>query len=255
MAPARRTAPTSASERVNAPRRIYGSIPHLPGSRAAADRVLRAPEARRCLDPTAARPGVEVVVQEKLDGSCVGVRVVRAADGVGKSLVGLGREGRLVQVSPNEGRRMFAVWLTRFTATLVDRLEEDEVLVGEWLALVHGTRYALAHEPFVPFDLIAQGPHGRVRAPVDVLAARLEGTGLAMPAIVHRGPPLPIDAALEALGPHGRHGAIDPPEGLVYRVERAGRVDLVAKYVSPDKVDGARLPENTGEPPMYHWRP
>jgi len=30
--------------------------------------------------------------------------------------------------------------------------------------------------------------------------------------------------------------AIDPIEGLVYRVERKGKVDFLAKWVRPDKV-------------------
>jgi hypothetical protein len=55
------------------------------------------------------------------------------------------------------------------------------------------------------------------------------------------------------LGEHGHHGAIDAPEGLVYRVEAGGRVVLVAKWVRPDKVDGAYLPEKTGRAALYHW--
>lgn len=226
-------------------RRLYGSIPHLPGSRAASDRTLSPAVARRCLDATAARPGEEVIVQEKLDGSCVAV--VR---GEGGRLEARGREGRLAAESRNEGRRMFAAWVAENEARFAGLVAEGEVLVGEWLALVHGTRYELGHELFVPFDLV-RGPE-RVRVSVDELSARLAPSGLQAPALVHRGPPVAIDAACMLLGERGKHGAIDPPEGLVYRVERAGVVVLVAKWVRPDKVDGSYLPENSGREALYH---
>jgi hypothetical protein len=32
-------------------------------------------------------------------------------------------------------------------------------------------------------------------------------------------------------------------------------VDFLAKYVRPDKVDGSLLPENTGQPAVWNWRP
>lgn len=227
-------------------RRLYGSIPHLPGSRAASDRTLSPAAARRCLDPAAARPGDEVIVQEKLDGSCVAI--VRGAAG---RLEARGREGRLAAESANVGRRMFAAWVAENEARLDGlHLVDGEVLVGEWLALVHGTRYELAHELFVAFDLV-RGPE-RIRAPLDALTARLAPSGLRTPAVVHRGAPLAITASCTLLGERGQHGAIDPPEGLVYRVERAGAVVLVAKWVRPDKVDGSYLPENSGRDALYH---
>lgn len=225
--------------------RLYPSIPHLPGSRAARDKVLSPAQARLCVDPGAAQVGGEVIVQEKLDGSCVAVRIE------GGSLYAFGREGRLAALSPNEGRRMFADWVARNEERLRALVLPGEILAGEWLALVHGTRYALAHEPFVPFDVLCN----KERLPLTELETRLEGTGLATPRVVHRGAPISIEDAAAKLGPSGLHGAIDPPEGLVYRVERRGRVVLVAKWVRPDKVDGAYLPENTGAEALYHWKP
>jgi hypothetical protein len=224
--------------------RIYPSIPHLPGSRCASDRTVPVAIARRCIDPAWAWDGAEVIVQEKLDGSCVAV--ARR----GGELVALGREGRPCAESGNEARRWFAAWVAEQRARF-DLVAEGEILAGEWLALVHGTRYRLAHEPFVPFDLLKDG----ARAPVDGLAARLAGSGLSPPRVVHRGGPIPIAAARARLGERGLHGAIDPPEGLVYRVERGGRVVVVAKWVRPTKVDGALLPENSGAPALHHWKP
>jgi len=193
----------------------------------------------------------EVIIEEKLDGSCVGI--VREGTG---ALVARGREGGLAAESRNDARRMFAAWVAENASRLEPIIGEGEVLVGEWLALVHGTRYALSHEPFVAFDLLRPG---RIRTPHDELAERLGQARLARPTVIHRGGPLPIAEARVLLGPHGRHGALEEPEGLVYRVEAAlagqgRRVVAVAKWVRPDKVDGAHLPENTGGEALYHWR-
>lgn len=223
---------------------VYPSIPHLPGSRCASDRTLPAASARRCTDAACAVAGAEVIVQEKLDGSCV------AVSRRGGRIVALGRQGIPCEESGNEARRWFAAWVREREALFEAVVREGEVLAGEWLALVHGTRYALAHEPFVPFDLLAN----RTRCSVDALAERLRGTGLVTPRVVHRGAPLAIADAERLLG-RGLHGSIDPPEGLVYRLERRAEVLVVAKWVRPSKVDGALLPENTGMPALYHWRP
>jgi len=228
--------------------RLYPSIPHLPGSRAAADRTLSPSQAQRCLDAARPRAGEEVIVQEKLDGSCVAL--VRNAQG---RIEARGREGRLASESRNEGRRMFAAWVEANEPRLEPLVREGEVLAGEWLALIHGTRYELSHELFVPFDIL-RGPT-RVRAPFDELRERVTLSGLALPTVVHRGAPIAIEAAVALLGANGRHGAIDPPEGLVYRVERSATVVLVAKWVRPDKVDGAYLPENSGGDALYHRDP
>ena len=63
-----------------------------------------------------------------------------------------------------------------------------------------------------------------------------------------------IAAMLERLG-MGGHGAVEPPEGAVWRVERAGRVVGMAKYVRGDKVDGSLLPENSGRDAIWNWKP
>lgn len=199
---------------------------------------------RRCIDPSFALPRSEVIVEEKLDGSCV---AVTRRDG---AISAFGREGRLCAESGNEARRWFADWVNQRASMFESIVHDDEVLVGEWMALVHGTRYALDHEPFVPFDLL----RGKRRATFDELTERISGSGLVSPRLVHRGAPLPIDEAVAKLG-NGLHGAIDSPEGLVYRVERGGEVVIVAKWVRPGKVDGSLLPESSGAPALYHWKP
>ncbi len=227
--------------------RAYGSIPHLPGSRTGpADRTVSAGQAKLCTMPPW-DPRDEVIVQEKLDGSCV------AAVREGDAVIAVGREGALAAESLNEGRRLWAGFVAQHAARFLAVLAPGERLVGEWLALAHATRYDLPHEPFVAFDLMRGGD----RLPVDAVAARLDGR-FALPHVLHRGGPVGTDDVVDSLGT-GHHGALDPVEGAVWRVERteagATRVILVAKYVRPDKVDGALLPENTGRPAIWNWHP
>jgi hypothetical protein len=187
------------------------------------------------------RPGEEVLVQEKLDGSCVAIAKVRG------EVLALGREGFRATESQNPGRLRFAAWVVEHTSRLSALLEEGEWIVGEWLALVHSTHYRLEHEPFVAFDLF----HDGAQATFDTLRGRVSGA-LALPHLVHRGSPLAVDAAMEALGAHGQHGAIERVEGAVWRIEKAGTVVSMAKFVRKDKVDGAFLPENSGKPAEWN---
>jgi RNA ligase len=223
-------------------RKAYFKIAHLPGSRTGrSDRTAPRELAERCLRTP--RPGEEIFVSEKLDGSCVAV--ARVGDGV----QALGREGTLASLSLNPGRQMFAAWVEQRAALFADLLRDGEWLVGEWLALAHSTRYQLQHEPFVVFDGFLRGEQWTF----DALSERLGGA-LPQPALLHRGGALSIEAMLTDLG-SGRHGAVEPPEGAVWRVERQGRVVGMAKYVRGDKVDGALLPENSGQDAVWNWRP
>ena len=113
----------------------------------------------------------------------------------------------------------------------------------------HGTRYALPHEPFVVFDLMIKDQ----RQAAVLVAARCADQALTTPRTLHVGGPFPIERAVALLGTSG-HGALDPVEGAVWRVERKGQVDFLAKYVRGDKVDGGYLPEVSGQPAVWNWQ-
>lgn len=180
--------------------KAYGSIPHLPGSRTGpADRHLSPTHARICTGrPRDAHD--HVVVLEKLDGSCV------AAARLGDAIVALGREGRLAAHSPNEARRLWAAWVAQHSERFLATLQPGERLVGEWLALAHGTRYALRHEPFVAFDLLS----GNERRPWREVQARVNAGGFVTPGLIHEGGPLSIDAVMKRLQGGGFHGWSKP---------------------------------------------
>lgn len=232
----------------------YGSIAHLPGSRMGpGDHKCHEGQERICL--TEARDKHDrIVVQEKLDGSNVGVAKI------GGNILALSRAGYLAVTSPYAQHHAFAAWVEIHKARFDAVLDEGERLVGEWLLQAHGTRYRLQHEPFVAFDLMLD--KGMKRAVYPEFAGRIGGK-FVMPTFVSMGAPMSIEAAMQLLGEFGCHGALDPIEGAVWRVERnelvdrhsgarAWKVDFLCKYVRPDKADGCYLESETGQGPLYN---
>ena len=212
----------------------YGSIGHLPGSRRGpGDHGVHEGQGRICMVKTRDKHDI-VFVEEKLDGSNVGVALL------GGKILSLGRSGYLAQTSKYEQHQRFAAWVRENELRFREVLKEGERLCGEWLLQAHGTRYRLPHEPLVVFDLM----RGQERALREELNSRLGGR-FVLPRTIHVGGAFSIPEMLAHLEPSG-HGALDPVEGAVWRVERRGKVDFLAKYVRPDKEDGHYLPEISG---------
>ncbi len=229
--------------------KLYGKIPHLPGSRLGpSDRTAPADLAERCAG--AGRDGDRVIVSEKLDGSCVAI--VRHDH----ELVAYGRDGRPCTMSRNDGRVAFAAWVDARAAepglAWRDVLAEGERLVCEWMVLAHGTKYLLPHGPAVAIDgFDVDG----ARWPLDEVRRRAEAMGLPVAAVLHDGGALTVTEADARLGVHGHHGAVDGAEGVVYRVERGGSVVGLAKYVRAGKRDGIYLADHTGADHVWNtWQ-
>lgn len=223
-------------------KRAYGSIPHLPTSRRGpADKGVNEGQAAICLSK--ARPGDTIIVTEKLDGSNVAVANI---DG---DLIPLTRAGYKVAASPYEQHHLFGEWVAS-NIDLFGFLRPGERVNGEWLALAHGTRYELTHAPFVAFDMM----RGESRLLWDDITARCASAGLVVAHELHRGTPISL-GAVQALIETSHHGALEPVEGAVWRVERKGKVDFMAKWVRGDKIDGKYLEDIGGCEPIWHWRP
>lgn len=224
--------------------RAYGSIPHLPGSRRGpADKGLSDQQARILTEKARDKHDL-IIVQEKLDGSCVSVAKI------GGEIVALIRAGYRAYGSNYAQHHHFARWVEREKNRFTALLQEGERCVGEWLMEAHGTRYNLPHEPFVPFDIM----RGHDRLCLDAVSMRAAMMGFTMPRLMHEGGPVSVAEMLAILEPSG-HGALDPVEGAVWRVERKGVVDFLGKYVIPTKVDGKYLEGVSGGQPVYNWQP
>ncbi len=62
------------------------------------------------------------------------------------------------------------------------------------------------------------------------------------PRLLSYGDPFDLHIGLLMIKESG-HGAIDPVEGIIWRVERKGEVDFLVKYVRHDKEDGKYFAE------------
>lgn len=225
-------------------RKSYGSIGHLPNSRLGpSDHCVHDGQARICTTKARDRHDT-VIVQEKLDGSCVAVARING------TLHPLGRAGWLAASSRYEQHRLFDQWVWIHQERFLAVLRDGERIVGEWMAQAHGTRYEFndGMEPFAAFDIM----EGESRISFHAFMGRVE-SHFNCPRLLHIGSPLSVEAAMKIHGE--QHSGCDEPEGVVYRVERKGEVDFLAKWVRPDKVDGKYLPEMSGEPAVWNWRP
>lgn len=212
--------------------KAYGSIPHLPGSRLGpGDHHCHDGQAKIATEKVRDKHDV-IIVQEKLDGSC------SAVANVGGKILALGRAGYLAESSEYPVHHAFAKYVKENEQRFKWLLQDGERVVGEYLGMAVGTIYNLHHEPFVPFDLM----RGKYRLPYKIFESRVSKFHFNVPNMVHYGSPLSIENAMNLLQSSG-HGAADPVEGAIWRVERRGEIDFLTKYVRHDKEDGKYFPD------------
>jgi len=226
-------------------RKNYGSIPHLPNSRMGpGDHACHEGQWRIACKKTRDEYD-EVIVTEKVDGSNVGVAKTKG------QLMPLTRSGYMASSSPFLQHLYFSHWVYRNYERFWNMLGEGERIVGEWMLQAHGTKYKLAHEPFVAFDYFNKNNE---RILYDEMLERVDKPDFVTASLIHRGKAFPVERIWDFLGECGHHGAQEKIEGAVWRVERnkvvdnkGNRkkvVDFLVKYVRPDKVDGKYLDNN-----------
>jgi len=229
-------------------RKNYGSIGHLPSSRMGpSDHHVHEGQQRICTVKARDKHDV-IIVTEKLDGSNVGV--ARVDD----TIYALGRSGYLAQTSKFEQHQLFADWVRRDEQKWLEVLKPGERLVGEWLAQAHGTRYSsLPNGPFIAFDLMVESK----RLPWIDFVAKCHVHNIPSAILLHKGGPISVVDVMHKYNHYWLDGIHpdDGPEGVVYKVERNGEFDFMAKFVRPDKIDGKYLPEVSGKEPIWNWRP
>lgn len=214
-------------------KKSYGSIGHLPNSRLGpGDHKIPDGQAVIACEKVRDKHDV-VIVQEKLDGSNVGVALLNG------EVLPLTRAGYLANTSPYSMHHYFDAWVKINAARFRAVLQEGERICGEWLLVAHGTIYDLPHEPFVAFDIFRDDK----RLIFDEFLAASEKGGFITPQLISVGGAVSVDHAMNTLGTYGFHGAREYVEGAIWRIERQGKVDFLCKYVRPDKQDGKYLGE------------
>ena len=125
----------------------YGHIGHLIGSRLGSGDHHINDGQNRIATQKLPNSHYKVIVQEKLDGSNIGVALKD------KILYPLTRSGYVAISSPYKQHKLFAQWVYKNEDRFRTVLNDGERICGEWLLQAHGTRYKLKHEPFVAFDI------------------------------------------------------------------------------------------------------
>lgn len=205
--------------------KAYGSIPHLPNSRVGPG-DYHCHEGQEAIATIKARDKHDrVIVTEKLDGSNVGVA------NIGGVITAVTRAGYLASSSPHAQHHVFADWVA---ARDWSALPVGQRIAGEWLYSAHGTLYRPS-SALVCFDAFDAS---NKRLPHDAARELFADLGLEGAHVISDGPPITVESALAAIGVNGFHGAQEQVEGAVWRVERRGVYDFLAKFVRHDKQDG-----------------
>ncbi len=226
--------------------KAYGSIPHLLGSKLGpGDHTISEGQHKICTEKTRDRHDF-VIVQVKYDGSNCSVANI---DG---KIVALTRKGYAAESSPFEQHHVFAKWVDKNKKRFFPILEPGQRICGEWMWQAHGIKYSIEGDPFVAFDFF----EGAVRACYADFFDIAEMGGLHTPRIVGIGfQPFGIESSFE-FSKDQRNDTVkseEHPEGLIYRVERKGKVDFLAKWIRPDFETGKYLPFISGEKELFNY--
>lgn len=180
-----------------------------------------------------------MVVQEKYDGSNVAVAKLNG------QILALTRRGYLAHTSPFNQHHYFEKWVEKNKDRFSRMLMEGDRICGEWLLQAHGLRYNIPDEPFVAFDYF----EGETRLNYGDFKLMVERFDFSVPEIIAFGrEAVPIEVCIEKMRKlnYGWIGCESKPEGAIYRVERKGKLDFIAKFVRKDFEPGIFLPEVNG---------
>ena len=200
----------------------YGSIPHLSTSKLTqqADKKIHIGQEEILTKKTRDWKDL-IIVTEKIDGSNVGV--IKKDN---KTFC-ITRKGYEAITSPFEQHVLFEKYVT-MNYEKFQWLPEGWRIAGEWCIMAHGTLYDITDEsPFVAFDIFNSDNERIVYLEFIKLCVI---HNIATVPLLHIGQPISIKNAIKLMGA-GHYGKPDKPEGFVYRIEREGKVDFLAKWV------------------------
>ncbi len=210
----------------------YGSIPHLSTSKMSQQADKKITMGQELILTKKARDYKDlIIVTEKLDGSNVGI--IKKDN----KLIPITRSGYHVNTSKYKQHLLFDEYVKN-NEKLFNWLPENYRICGEWLILSHGTIYDITYEsPFVAFDIFNSNNERLSYIEFINLCYKYN---ISVVKLLHIGQPISIEKSIKLLG-NGFYGKPEKPEGFVYRVEREGKVDFLAKWVRSDKEDGKYL--------------
>jgi len=204
----------------------YGSIPHLSISKlGAGDHYINKGQ-EDILTLKKRDKHDNILVFEKYDGSNVGIAKID------NNIYPITRSGYAAKTSRYVQHHYFDKWVQKRRSLFMDLLKNGERIVGEWMAQAHGITYTIKYEPIVFFDFFNDNNE---RLLFNELKLILDKYGLQPPRKLHEGEALSVKELLPILNKRTDEiRSNEMPEGMVFRVERNGGVDFLAKYVRND---------------------
>lgn len=222
--------------------KAYGSIPHLPGSnRGPGDHGLDPQQAAILTGERKVGRDWRIVVQEKLDGSCVSVAKING------EIVAIGRAGYLAETAPQEHIRLFASWVAERRERFDALLSDGERVVGEWMLMATAIRYWIAStdDLFVAFDIM----RGHDRVVPSVVESRCWAVDVRPARTLSEGPrSAPSAHVFACFDPTFESECL--PEGVVYRAIHNDRIAFLGKWVRGDFEPGRYLGQD-----IYNYPP
>lgn len=214
----------------------YGSIPHLSISKLNQQADKKVSEGEERILTVKTRDKYDfVIVTEKVDGTNIGVAKIY------NNIVPVVRAGYDVLSSEYRHIRLFQDFVDQNFKRFNELLENGERICGEWMTKTMSLKYDVPHEPFISFDIF---DINNKRILYNNFIERCKKFDIITAGLVSIGGPISISKAMLKLGGRGHHGCLETPEGVVYRCERKGRVEFLAKYVREHKIDGLLMDDD-----------
>jgi ATP-dependent RNA circularization protein (DNA/RNA ligase family) len=207
-------------------RKNYGSIPHLSCSKLGSGDYFIGEGQENILTKRTRDKEDNILVFEKYDGSNVGITKTNG------KIFALTRSGYKAITSKYIQHHYFSFWVEKREKIFQELLQEGERITGEWLAQAHGLVYKIENEPIVFFDYFTKDNNRVLFEELVIKANRFE---LQLPRKLHEGQAISVTDVLPTLNLKTKEiESQELPEGMVFRVERQGKVDFLAKYVRHD---------------------
>ncbi len=204
----------------------YGSIPHLSSSKLGiGDHFIHEGQERILTEKTRDKYDL-VLAFEKYDGSNIGIAKVNG------QIFALTRSGYIASTSPYLQHHIFSEWVRKNIAVFKELLKEGERITGEWLLQAHGIFYNIKNDPIIFFDLFVNGNKRAVNHELETRALKFD---LPLARKLHEGSSVSVTDLLPILNKKTEDiESVGMPEGIIYRIERKGKVDFLAKWVRSD---------------------
>ena len=219
----------------------YPRTPHLFGSRGTDDdKHLGEAESRRFI------ADLSLIVEEKLDGTNVGIHFTREGTMV------LQCRGHLITEGMHPQYDLFKQWGAVKRPVMEVRLADRFILFGEWVYARHSVHYRQLPHYFFEFDIYDKQSGDFLS--LERRRALLEGTGIHTVPVLHVGA-LDREQLGALIGPSHFDSEFANPltkrtdelmEGLYLRTEAHGVVTGRAKFVRPEFVEKIKQSE--------HWQ-